>query len=78
MTELTLNQSVPVLVTPSLTYAVVQNTMKTSDDKLMFSSDGDLSKKWMKLGNGCTVKITEPVYFMQDSWSTHVFPVIEQ
>ena len=78
MDELTLITGVPVLLTPSLSYAVVQNTMKTSDDKLMFSSHGDLAKKWMKLASGCTVKITEPVYFMQNSWSQHVFPVIEQ
>ncbi len=78
MTELTLNQNVPVLITPSLTYAVVQNTMVTNDDDLLFSSHGDTNMKWMRLESGCTVKITEPIYFMQDAWSTHVFPVIEQ
>ncbi len=77
MTELTLEKGVPVQVTPSKHNATVQNSMTTSDDKLLVSTDNDTIKKWATIDSGDSIKFDEPLYFMQNSWDVAVFPVIE-
>lgn len=76
MTELTLERNTPFLVTTA-TLKVVQNTMKTTDDQLMVSQDGDLEGKWMAVGPGDSVRFEANLYFMQIGWDTWVFPVFE-
>jgi len=77
MTELKLERGVPVEVTPGGAFAVVQNTMRTADDKLMVSVSGTIDEKWMSIGAGGAVKFDQPMFFMQTSWDTVVLPVIE-
>lgn len=77
MDEITLEKGVPVQVTPSGSFTVIQNTMGTTDDPLLVSTHGDVSKKWMIVRSGGSVKFDEPVYVMQNSWKNFVFPVIE-
>ena len=76
MTELSLTRDIPVQVVPSGT-TTIQNSMKTNDDKLFVSTSNDVSGKWMKIEAGDSVKFSTPMYLMQRSWATHVFPVIE-
>ena len=77
MTELSLEQNIPVLLTPSLLTATVQNSMQSSDDKLMVSTSGDVDEAWTTIEPRNYIKIDTPMYFMQTSWATYVFPVIE-
>jgi len=77
MTQLTLKRGVPVEVTPTGAFAVIQNTMKTIDDKLMISVNGTVNQKWINLDAGGCVKFSQPMYFMQTSWDTVMVPVIE-
>ena len=77
MNEIALNQGVPVLVTPTKASLTVQNTMKTSDDKLYISAQNSTDVKWIKVEPGDSVKFGEPMYLMQTSWAQWVFPVIE-
>jgi hypothetical protein len=77
MEELELEKGIPVQVTPTKASLMVQNTMASDDDKLMVSSHGDVNKKWVEVQSLSSVKITEPMYFMQDARAVWVFPVIE-
>jgi len=77
MTEIALNKDVPVQITPSKTVVVIQNTMKTADDPLFISEGNDLTKKWIEIAPGDSVKFSEPMYVMQRSWPQWTFPVIE-
>lgn len=77
MTELVLNQGVPALLTPSLAVVTVQNTMSTSDDKLMVSTHGELTQKWIMVEPGDVIKFDAPMYLLQNSWNQYVFPVVE-
>ena len=78
MEELELKKGVPVLVTPSGALMVVQNSMTTTDDQLLVSEHGDLTKAWMQVGPGDAVKFDQPMHLMQNAWATYVFPVIEK
>ncbi len=77
MYEVTLQKDIPKLVTPSGTVISIQNTMKTSDDRLHVSSHGDITKKWILLDTDQIVKFDGPMYLMQTAWNQWVFPVIE-
>ena len=77
MTELLLNESVPVLVTPTKAVATVQNSLVSDDDDLYVSTHGDVVKKWISIKSGDSVKFSEPTYLMQTGRASWVFPVIE-
>jgi hypothetical protein len=77
MNELELKKGIPVLVTPAGAFTVVQNSMTTTDDMLYVSKSGVMSEKWMEVVPGGSVKFAEPLFIMQDSWTTIVVPVIE-
>lgn len=77
MDELILTKGVPAEVTPSKMSATIQNSMKTSDDMLFISTHGDVNKAWISVAPGESVKFSEPLFFMQNSWTKWVFPVIE-
>lgn len=76
MTEISLERNTPLLVTTAV-LKVVQNTMKTNDDQLMVSQDGDPAGKWMTVAPGDSVRFESNVYLMQTGWDTWVFPVFE-
>ena len=77
MTELTLKRGVAQQVSPAGAFTAIQNSMTTTDDMLMFSTSGKLDDKWMELVPGGSVKFSEPLFFLQKSWDTFVFPVVE-
>ena len=78
MEELELKNGIPVQVAPSGPLVVVQNSMTTTDDQLMVSEHGDLTKAWMQVGPGDAVKFDQPMWLLQKSWATFVFPVIDK
>ena len=77
MTELTLKRGVPTKVTPSGSYAVVQNPTTTTDDMLLVSQSGDIDGRWMEVGPLGSVKFDQPMFLMQKAWTTLTLPVIE-
>ena len=77
MTELKLKKGVPVEVTPSGAFTVIQNSMTSTDDMLHVSASGALADKWMQVPPGASVRFVDPLFVMQDSWETVVVPVVE-
>jgi len=77
MDELILDINTPVQVSPNAdqTYTI-QNTMETSDDMLLVSTHGDISKQWTKIEPRASVQFSDPMYLMQKSWAQWIFPVI--
>jgi len=78
MTSITLEENIPLLVTPTaLSIALVQNSMTTNDDPLMASTHGDPALPWVKIPPGDYLRFDTAMYFMQKSWKAFTFPVIE-
>ena len=77
ITEITLLKNIPLEVTPTGAYSVVQNTLRTDTNVIFVSQDKDITKRWMEVKPGGTVKFDSPVWMLQKTFDQVVLPIFE-